>query len=401
MVNLPFLKKTGTALKKFLTVDINANDIKCLAFYQDNGTCKIVGAGIQPVEPGCVRAGVIIDKDAVAETLAAAAGQAMETLGEPVDKAIFGISGSTCLGLTTTVRSRRPQRILITKKELDEISERIGEAAYIQAENEFLQSSGNADTELEIITTASVYSKLDGQLVPDLENREGSLIETAVFNAFTPKYQLKSLQQVARKSGLDILAVGSEMYSLSQQLKYSLLENTDYVLLNITNDETNAAVVFGRGIVSTKNLNIGLKHFIEGISERMGITTKEAEKILSGYIANNLSSSESQIIQNILRELLEIWVGGLELLFNEFSGVKTFAPRVYITGEGAIIPEVLEAITNEPWTKSIPFKAIPDFRKLSFSDLPRMSDATGKAHTAEWIAAASLSVIYSEMMGTL
>ena len=65
MINLPFLKKPKSS-NKFLVLDINASDVKCLSFYRDpNNAFKIIGTGRRALDAGCVRSGVIIEKEAV------------------------------------------------------------------------------------------------------------------------------------------------------------------------------------------------------------------------------------------------------------------------------------------------------------------------------------------------
>jgi hypothetical protein len=65
MLNLPFIQRAQKNPDKFLTLDINAGEVKCLAFYHENNTFKIIGTGRYELEPGGVRGGVIIEKDEV------------------------------------------------------------------------------------------------------------------------------------------------------------------------------------------------------------------------------------------------------------------------------------------------------------------------------------------------
>jgi Tfp pilus assembly PilM family ATPase len=174
----------------------------------------------------------------------------------------------------------------------------------------------------------------------------------------------------------------------------------DLVLLEINRDATTAAVVFGGGIVSTRVLNIGINHLVSGITEEMGLTSREADKVLRSYISSQLTQGEAEIVRTAVREVLTIWLSGLELMFAEFSGVKTFPSKVYLAGEGSEVPDLWNMLTTEPWTKAIPFKALPAYKKISFLELKNISDSTGKVSTAEWLPLASLSKIYFEMKGT-
>jgi len=396
MIKLPFLSTTKDT-NKFLTINISSLNVKCLAFYQENGGVKIIGTGKENLETGSVRAGVIIDDEDVSNTVDEAISQAIQNTGEDIDNVIIGVNGDLCLGTMTTMRAKRGTREPISKNEQENLHERISESSYMQIQNEYVETTGNSEEELQTITSSNVYTKIDGKNVPALIGEEGTVIETAIFNAYSPGFYIESLQNLVKANRLKLMAIGSEMYALVKSLSITTPDSPDFVLIDINDDSTNVAVVFGNGILSTKSLSIGQLHFIEGISNRMGLTIRESEKVLKSYITNELTQSESSIVQRSLQDTLEIWIAGIELLFSEFTGVKTFAPKIYLTGNGADIPDLWEAITNEPWTKSIPFKSPPDFNKLTFLDLIKISDATGKVTSSEWLPNASLSIIYLEM----
>ncbi len=381
-----------------MAVTINSNDISCLAFYHDGTTYKIIGHGRQELVPDAVRNGVIIENEQVELALYTVVTAALENSEEDILDIIFGVTGDLCLGQMTTVRLRREEKGPITKKELDVLYSKIGDAALIQAQNDYLETTGDAEAALQNVTLSNVYLKLDNQEIADLEGKEGSVIEAAVFNAFSPSFHLGSLQQLSKKTGLKILAVGSELYALTQWIKKTNRIMMDYIIMDVSWDATNVAIVFGGGIVATKSLNIGFNHFVKEISEEMGITLSEAKHILRSYMAGKLTESEGFVIQNSLKDALEIWVMGMEILYKEFTGVKTFPEKVYVTGIGADISDVMDAMETEPWTRSIPFKESPKFTKINFSDLEIM-DATGKVSGAEWLNTAALSVIYGEIFG--
>ena len=399
MIKLPFFQNSKAAPDRFLAVDINSNDVKCLAIYgerpenQPSMLFKVLGQGKVNLEAGSVRGGTVIGKDNVEEALRAAAAQATEHLEIPINNVIFGINGDMCQGLMTTIRSRRPTDAAITNQELATLQEKINETAYIQAQSEYMQSTGDADAELEIVTSTNIFNKIDGAQSPSLEGRAGRVLEIAEFNAFAPSFHLESLQYLAKKTGLNIMAIGSQLYSISQQVRKQFTES-DFVLLDISSDSTNAAVVFGNGIVATKSFYIGTSHMIEGVASKMGLSYRDSERILRSYLDHKLTLSESTIVKQSLDETVEIWLCGLETLFEEFSGVKTFPTKIFLSGDGSDIEDVVQTLRTEPWTKSIPFKTSPEFVKLS------LPPAFGVTHMpSEWIPTASLALIFEELNG--
>jgi cell division ATPase FtsA len=399
MINLPFMKKSAPSDDtRFLTVTIDSDYVRCVVLYDEGGSFKVLGTGKEKIDQGKVRAGSIIYPEQVALALQTAANNALKEVGGEITDVIFGVSGDLCLGLMTTIKAKRTQPASITQKEINELTHKINDSAYMQAQNEYLQINGNPGNDLENVTNSTVYLKIDGQKTPTLHDKRGSIIEMAVFNAFVPAYHLKSLQKVAREADLSILAVASAMYSLVQSIN-TATHDQDFIVVEIDGDYTTVAVVFAGGIVGTRTLNVGYRHMVEGISERMGITLTEADKMLKSYMHQKLSPSEGAIIQTALKSTLDIWLSGMELLFAEYSGVKTFAPKIYFTGEGVDVPDLWNALHQDGmgWTRSIPFKSPPEMKKLTFMDINNVSDATGKITSLEWVPTISLAAIKLEM----
>ncbi len=399
MLNLPSFKKEYGEPNKFLSLNINARDVKCLAFYFDNETFKIIGSGSQKLPEGSVRNGMILDKDAVVDAIKSSVEKATQNSGDKIKRVIVGVDGGITTGLTTTVRMKRPTNDPIQPKEMESLYSRITEAASIQAHNKVLETTGDPEIELEIITSLDIYIKIDGQRVAVLEGQRGQDIELAVFNSFAPSFHIKSLQSAVKKAGLSIIAIGSQMYSLVEWIKTPPKESMDFVLINLSEDSTDVGVIFGGGIISSKTLNIGYLHFLEAISSKMGLSKRESENVLKMYSVEKLSKSEIPIVKNCLKEVLDIWIDGLKLLFEDFPGVKTFSPKVYISGCGADIKDISEIIKNKPWTKTVPFRDTPEFSKISFMDMGKISNSTEEILPTDWVYLASTSIIYKEIMG--
>jgi len=186
------------------------------------------------------------------------------------------------------------------------------------------------------------------------------------------------------------------MYCAAQWVKKITPEVTDYILVDVAEDTTNVSVVFGRGIVATKFLSLGYKHFVEQIAERMGVTMEEAGKLLKSYLNSALSDPEMEVVGGCIREAIKIWVMGIEILFGEFTGVKTFPSKIFLQGAGAEVPEVVEALKKDSWAKNIPFRETREVQLMEMDGLP-VVDATGSVKGKDWFSNAALSIIYKEI----
>ena len=99
-----------------------------------------------------------------------------------------------------------------------------------------------------------------------------------------------------------------------------------------------------------------------------------------------------------MEDVTQLWISGLEILFAEFTGVKTFAPTLYVTGEGAEIPDIIESLDMTPWTKSIAFKAPPTVTTITSRDFTNLHDVTGQLNAIGWTRAVALGTMYSDII---
>lgn len=397
MFNLPFPKKIQDDPSKFLTLNINAKDVKCLAFYYDGEIFKIIGSGSKDVPEGAVRNGMIVDKETVLEAINYSVDKATENSGHEIRRVIIGVDGGITNGITTTVRMKRVSDSPIQQKEIDELYEKIDEAAFIQAKNRLFETTGDPDIELSTVTTTDVYVEADNQRVAFLEGQTSRDIEIAVFNAFVPTFHVKSLQNISKKAGLEIIAIGSQMYSLVEWIKSSK-QSYDFILINVSEDSTDVGVIFTGGITSTRTLNIGYIHFLDSISSKMGLSKRESETILKMYNVGKLSDNEIKLVRGCINEVIEIWIDGLKILFEDFPGVKTLAPTVYLSGCAMDIQDIYQALEEESWTSTVPFKNEPVFSRISFTDTDGIINATEKNLSTNWVYVSSTSWIYKKLM---
>ncbi|HLB51299.1 hypothetical protein A3F07_00230 [candidate division WWE3 bacterium RIFCSPHIGHO2_12_FULL_38_15] len=396
---------------KFLTIDMDSASIKCLAFFtpENESTeftsiapdtkAKIVGVAKHYLEPGVIRGGVIIDIDLVEKSLRECIDECTMSQEESIKDVIFGVSGNLSLNTITTAKITRPPHSPITENEMNSLYSKITRSAFTEIGNEVLRMTGDSDIDMEIITSETVYSKLDNKYVENPLNQTGNVLEVAYYTAFTHSYHVQALQKLAKKLGLKISAVGSEMHTLVNYLKMGKLPHIDCVIINIDNDFTDVGIVFGGGIVSTKALDFGAVDFVNEISQKTGLSFIEAEKFKRTYSYGKLSRTEADVVKSCITEVIDTWLEGLKVVFEEFTGVKTYPSKVYLVGDAAELPDIQETLDKEPWTKSIAFKAPPTYTKLTLRDLQGVTDSTGTLGSLEYVMNASLSKIYMEMHG--
>lgn len=404
MIRLPFRFKSSKIPSKFLTVDIGSDSIKVMAFEleqeEEQTKAAITGVGKSDLNEESTRGGVIVDIEGVEQALDKAILSACNGDGDIKD-VVFGVSGTLSVGIMTTVKVVRGKKEPISTKEVDGVFERIHSAAYDEIQNVYMNITGDPEIEVTMVTSSVVYNKLDGHIAKEIIGKEGQVLEIAVFTAFTPNYHLDMLQDLSERLGLNIVAIGSNMYSLVKSLNDKKGDDFDGVILDVGGELTDVGVVFGGGIVSTRSIDIGGTHFTKALSAHMNLSFIDAEAKKLEYSYGRMQESDELLIKGYIDNLLDTWLTGLELLFQDFTGVKTFAPQIYMVGGGAEFPDIFDVVSKEPWTKSIPFKSPPEFSKLTIEDLSHVIDKTGKGNSLENLIPAALSIIFLEAKGLL
>jgi cell division ATPase FtsA len=98
MINLPFLnKKSSQDIIKFLTLDIESDAVRALAFYSENNSFKIIGTGKKILNQGTVRGGIIVETAEVIEAVKSAVAEASQDSEEEITDVILGINGAYAL----------------------------------------------------------------------------------------------------------------------------------------------------------------------------------------------------------------------------------------------------------------------------------------------------------------
>ena len=402
MLRLPFLSRKTGENESFLTLDIGTDYVKCLVFeFSEHSPTKvqIKGVGKQPIGYLYTRGGAIVDYTGVKEACEIAVSEALATYDSKPTGVILGLSGDMTKGLVTTVRLQRPEpEIPISEQELSKVISKIQETASLEALKGIAEMTGNPDLDISLTNSSISSVKLDGNYVKDPLGLTGASLEIALFTAFSPSFHLKILQKLMKDLRLKILAVSSQMYSLSKLLCAND-ENSNMILIDVGGETTDVGIIFGGGIVATRTLSIGGRHVTRAISDTFSLSFSDAEELKLRYSLNNLTTDESDRVFQCISGVLEIWVSGVELLFSDFDGVKTFPSKIYLVGGGSSLPDLPQIIEKEPWTRNIPFKEPPTFAKVAFSDLSAIVDMTGKVNALDDIMPASLAEVFLEMKG--
>lgn len=397
-MNVLSLLKKKQKKNKFLTIELDNTQIKVIAFYKsEENKLKIIGSSVKKIPENIISNFHILDKKALINIINEAIETATFELEDLIDDVIIGIKGMQCIEFTTTAKATSTHQRVIEVEDINEVYNKVTEAAFNHAQNEAIKINADYDADLEIILTSSVYNKIDNKFVEEPLEQEGEILECALFNAFAYKNEIKTLKNLFKQCKLNVIAVAPIPYTMVQSIsKTNLPEKSDYSLINLSLDSTEIIIVFGGGLIDTKKLPIGYSHIKEAFANTMGLTLLESDKVLKSYSAGKLKEEELDVVKKCLSDVLYVWLEGVKLCYEEFLDVKVHASQMYLTGEGSTIPDVIELFKNDKWYKEIPFKEVPICKKLNINDFSYIQDATGKINSNNWITTQSLNIIYLE-----
>lgn|GEM_PF-4040392 len=326
---LHFFKKQPT--DSFFGATFTADGINLILVKAANPVCYAQ----EHLTPGVVLDGRVVDKEHFSQSLSVCVERiASQCSGVVANELFFGIGGNNCVGITTTARQKLDLRDKIGKNTLVGVYKEIEQNGLDEALAETYQTTGNRDAQLESILTETTAIKLDEQVLYNPVGQTGELLEVQVFNAYcTPSY-IDSLEDIARGLKLHLGGVFPLPYLLVKKLKRKLGASCDATALTIHADFTDISVVFGGNLIKNKTLPLGAV---------------------------------------VIDKNLDLWMDGLELALLDFSGVKTFAHNVYVSGSGLERTDFWEMLEWREWEEKIPFRTKPVFTKLDagFVDLPQ------------------------------
>lgn len=292
-----------------------------------------------------------------------------------VSSAIVVLSSHSARSVMTTLQVNRSTNSEIEEKENSDILQKVFEASYNELSEIILNETGEESLGMELVDFVPIYTSIDGREVIDLIGENGDEVQVCFSVFFGKSETLENYRKVLKSLGLNLKSFVPSNLAILKTLKKSRKDKIDCVILDIGGKTTEAIVCFGGGILLNKTLDIGGSDLTLELAQKLNLSYLNAEKVKRFYTYNKLKEKESAVVQKVLTHNLNSWLLGLEQLFMSFDSVKVFPSDFYVVGGSCELPDVLEYLFEEPWTKSIPFKSLPKFKKIDFSNLKKLDKA--------------------------
>lgn len=361
----------------FLTIDLGSETIKVLLneviIDENEEKVRVKGVYKEYLSSEINFYGQIIDFEKLKQALSKILDQIKKEFKNlAVKDVLVTLSGNNSRSIMTTLQIDRPVSSVISEKESIEISQKVFEAAYKELSQIIFEETGEENVELELLDYIPVYQTCDGREVIDLIGEEGNEIQVCYSVFFGKSGIIGDYKKLIKSLGLNLVSFIPSNLAVLKSLKSSKKDKIDCVILDIGGYTTEAIICFGGGVFLNKTLDIGGSDLTNELAAKLNLSFLNAEKLKRLYTFNKLKEKESSVVQKIILFNLSNWLVGLEELFKDFDQVKVFPSDFYVLGGSSELPDITELLFEEPWTKSIPFKSLPEFKRIDFNSLKKL-----------------------------
>lgn len=358
----------------FYTVDMGSDSIKVLLseIDKEDYSLKILDDVKIAQEEDSFRSGKIINEQNIINSIKEAVSHLSTQNKIKTSDCVFTISGPNSRTIMSTLKVSRGEKAAISSEEYHEIMNNMLEISYKSLSQVLFEESLISDPGLEMLDMQPVYLLCDGRPVLDIEGEEANEVEICYSVSFAFSDYIHKINEISKKSGLNLVSVVPSTVSILNALKKSKKEKLDGVILNIGATTTEATVCFGGGIFLNKTLPIGGSDITKYLAKKLNVPYLQAEKVKRLYSLGKLKEKDAEIVSKLTIRILNYWIAGIEELFKNFSGVKAFAPEFYLLGGGSELPDIKEQVFEEAWSKSIPFKSQPEFKSIDITKIKEL-----------------------------
>lgn len=363
----------------FIVLDIGTTKTVALLVYVENNEVCVAGRGIAKHLVDSMRGGMIIDLDAVTKTAREAIDQAVLGMGFVPKELILGVNGQLVEGVTTTIHYDRvhPDHPL-EHSELKNIIYKIQHRSEEKLRESLREKFIDQHPDIELIHAAVVEAQLDGYVVENPVGFQGKRLSLTVFNAYLPLVYTSVLQSLAKNLGLNLISLATQPYGLSKLLINSPKDqDIDAVFIDVGGHSTDVVIVKNGSVEGMQNFSLGGLAFTRSIKRHLKLSFEKAESIKREYSEQTLDKKTTDKISEAIEEDILLWRTGVEMALRELPDTKTLPTKIFLTGGGSPLPDLIPALQEKIWYQDLPFSARPTVSVVNADDVGLVVDEPG------------------------
>ncbi len=378
------ITRNGDTSNYFLALDIGTDAVKALVCEAEGEKGRVLGVGKEKQKLGDMQGGVVTDIASVITNCTKAIKQAEKMAGVKTSRMILGISGELVKGTTnTTTYIRRDSESKIDMSELKNIVHKVQWRAFDIARSQMAKDTGYSEIDVKLVNAAIVDTRIDGYKVTNPIGFQGKEVTLSIFNAFAPLVHFGALQTIAVEIDKELLAIAAEPYALSRCLGYEDGSDFGAIFIDVGAGTTDIAVVRDGSLEGTRMFTLGGRMFTKRLAQSLNVSFKEAEEIKNNYSNDKLERQSHKIVRESMKTDSDVWLSGVVLTLEEFEDVDVLPSKIILSGGGANLPEIKEALETREWSKGLRFSKKPQVSLLDPKLISNLSDETKTLNSQE------------------
>ena len=202
---------------------------------------------------------------------------------------------------------------------------------------------------------------------------------------------ISAIERVCDELQLDLVTVAVEPFAVCRACLGDDIESTfSGIVMDIGGGTTDIAIVDDGGVEGTKMFSIGGRSFTHQISEKLGLSFEDAEKLKLLADSPDMKPEIRKRFDQAIARNLDVWQAGVELAIEEFEHVESLPGQILLCGGGASLSEIPEILATGDWYKELPFSRRPIVSLIEPDDVPGIINATDRELDHTFVTAMGL-----------
>jgi cell division protein FtsA len=242
------------------------------------------------------------------------------------------------------------------------------------------------DQDWLLIDAAPVVLTVDGRGVTDPIGFRGRELGAAVFATITRVGTVRTWGAVAKDLEFSSVTLTATPLALAAGLPVA-----HGILVDIGGAATDLVWCSAGRPVIIATLPIGGFALTSALQQKWGLTARKAERLKRAYSSRKLSADAETQVQGVLWPTLLRWLEDTEAAMSRLSHDEPLPQHLYVLGGGSALPEMVEAVRSLAWSQQLRFERYPEVSCLRPTDVPRVSNQTGRGRQLGDVSALALA----------
>lgn len=400
MFKLPFGRKKEEEkpfdpTENIVAMDIGTEVLKTVLFSPNDFGITVNKVSRIQQQQGAMNKGVITNLTTVLENCRLAMADLTSGLTEEEmpAKVIMGIAGEYVQGVSIIVNYERDEKfeLEVDIKEQEKIISKVYEQITESGKADLAQRTGLTDEDIEILHVTITGMEIGGMKVDSLVGFTGKSVRMYFYASFAPKTFVEALKSLAKSLQMELIGIVSQPFAVARAFAGSTNQDFSSVFIDIGGGTTDIAVVLKGNVVDTQMFAFGGRVFTKEIAREMNLDYRHAESRKIKYSNNELDKKIQSETKKIVNDVTQLWIKSLRAGLEMCEDVEVFPSQIYLCGGGALLPEIKNAMLEFPWSRLLPFVAVPKINIFLPNRLDGIQDLSGQLTNAYDVTPAALA----------